>query len=207
MAVLTAVLAGAGAWMVRGHGQTTEATPNSPHPSAIPQPRTESDPSAGSPHLNPPRTASKPTDIHLLADEDYAPAIERLLSEAKTSIDVTMFSCVLPDQASAKHPVRRLLDCLVAQHRAGVTVRVVFDQGAPVSRTGDDREPPSRNAGRYLKSAGVDIRWDEDRRTTHTKSLTVDGRWCVVGSTNWSASALGHNREQSLLVDSPALAG
>ena len=36
--------------------------------------------------------------------------------------------------------------------------------------------------------------------------VIVDGRWCVLGSTNWTFSALRTNRETSLCCDSPALA-
>ena len=179
IALATLLISGVGAWLARGHGAEATVVIAPPPPVG---------------------------GIRLLADGDYAPAIERLFREATTSIDVTMFSCVLPDAPSARHPVRRLLDVLAERAKAGVHVRVVLDHGVPAGRLKEGEEPPSDNGARYLKDAGVDVRWDEDKRTTHSKSLTVDGRWCVVGSTNWSASALTRNREQSVLLDSPELA-
>lgn len=179
IALATLLISGFGAWIARSH-QTEVPIVTAP-PSPI-------------------------SGARLLADGDYAPAIERLFMEASTSIDVTMFSCVLPDAPSAQHPVRRLLDILAERAKAGVHVRVVLDHGVPAGRLKEGDEPPSENGARYLKAAGVDVRWDEDKRTTHSKSITVDGRWCVVGSTNWSASALTRNREQSVLLDSPELA-
>lgn len=137
----------------------------------------------------------------LLADQAYEPRLRALIAGARTRIDVVMFSALLPDDAGATHPVRLLLDALVGRHRAGVQVRVVLDAGAPPGR---DR--PSAQAFRLLEEAGVPVRWDEDERTTHCKQVMVDGRWCVIGSHNWTFSALRRNREQSLLVDDPALA-
>ncbi len=144
--------------------------------------------------------------IELLADEDYAPALHRILSQARQSIDVTMFSCVLPENAGPTHPVRKILDLVIARAGDGVQVRIVLDRGIPPSRQRPGDEAPSTVAANYLSAAGIAVRWDEDERTTHTKSLVIDGRWCVVGSTNWTTSALRHNREQSVLCDSPELA-
>ncbi len=150
--------------------------------------------------------ADHPEPIRLLADEAYLPALERLLANATRSIDVTMFSCVLPADAKPSYPVRRILDRLVERAKAGVRVRVVCDSGIPNGKLKEGEEAPSINGVRYLADHGIDVRWDEDERTTHTKSLVVDGRWCVIGSTNWTFSALCRNREQDVLVDSAALA-
>jgi phosphatidylserine/phosphatidylglycerophosphate/cardiolipin synthase-like enzyme len=137
----------------------------------------------------------------LLADQAYEARVRSLIAGARSGVDLVMFSAVLPDDAGATHPVRLLLEALIERHRAGVPVRVVLDQGAPPGR---DR--PSAHAFRVLAEAGVAVRWDEDERTTHIKALVVDRRWCVLGSHNWTFSALRRNREQSLLVDDPALA-
>ena len=145
-------------------------------------------------------------EIRLLADEAYLPAVLELFAGARESIDVTMFSCVLAEDARAGHPVRRLLDRLIERAKAGVRVRVVLDHGVPASRRVEGEDVPSSGGAAYLRAAGIEVRWDEDARTTHSKSLVVDGRRCVVGSTNWTSSALGRNREQSVLIDSRALA-
>lgn len=137
----------------------------------------------------------------LLADQAYEARVRALIAGARSGVDLVMFSAVLPDDAGATHPVRLMLEAVIERHRAGIPVRVVLDQGAPPGR---DR--PSAHAFRVLAEAGVAVRWDEDERTTHIKALVVDRRWCVLGSHNWTFSALRRNREQSLLVDDPALA-
>ena len=42
---------------------------------------------------------------------------------------------------------------------------------------------------------------DEEKTTTHAKIVIIDGRTAVVGSHNWTGSALSRNREASLLID------
>ena len=80
---------------------------------------------------------------------------------------------------------------------------MLFDAGAPP----DQAEPkPNLPAAQALREAGVDVRWDEDDRTTHAKAVVVDGRHCLIGSGNWSASALRANRELNFYLDSPAVA-
>lgn len=146
--------------------------------------------------------ASAPTPAwELLADQAYEARVRRLIAGACSGVELVMFSVVLPDDAGATHPVRLMLETVIERHRAGIPVRVVLDQGAPPGR-----ERPSVHAFRVLSEAGVAVRWDEDERTTHIKALVVDRRWCVLGSHNWTFSALRRNREQSLLVDDPALA-
>ena len=167
---------------------------------------TQADPVGQPPAAAPDGLAGGPASVHLLADADYLPRLLALLRKAHSSIEITLFSCVLPDDARADHPVRQLLETLVERAGAGVQVRVVLDHGVPPSRRRPGEEAPSDNAARWLAARGIAVRWDEDDRTTHTKSLVVDGRWCIVGSTNWTFSALRRNREQSLLLDDPALA-
>ena len=166
--------------------------------------------SAGEPHVTnasaKSASASSTGAVRLLADAAYASALDELMAGATRSIDVTMFSCVLPAEAKATHAVRKILDRLVRVSKSGVRVRVVFDQGIPAHFRKDGVETPSENGAQYLAERGVEVRWDEDARTTHSKSLVVDGRWCIIGSTNWSYSALHKNREQSVLIDNNLLA-
>ena len=191
------LIAGVAAVAGRGRGTSRSADSRLPAPPVV---------AAAEPPLVERPEPARASAVRLLADEAYAPALDQLLASATRSIDVTMFSCVLPADARPTHPVRRILDRLVERKKAGVQVRVVFDHGIPAGKLKEGEEAPSDNGARYLADHGIDVRWDEDARTTHTKSLVVDGRWCVVGSTNWSYSALSKNREQSVLVDSVPLA-
>ena len=139
----------------------------------------------------------------LLEGPAYETRLHDLLAGATTSVDAVIYLVHLPADARAGHPVRRLLDHLAATHRRGVVVRVLFDAGAP---PGESEAKPNLPAAQALRSAGVAVRWDEDDRTTHAKAVVVDGRHCLVGSGNWTASALRNNRELNVYLDSVALA-
>lgn len=137
----------------------------------------------------------------LLVEGGYEECLQALFAGAKRKVEVIMFLALLPDDARPSHPVRGLLDQLIAMRKRGVKVQVLLDAGAP-----PDEGRPNEGAAAYLVAGGVSVRWDEDARTTHIKAVIVDDRWCVLGSTNWTFSALRSNRETSLCCDSPALA-
>ena len=52
----------------------------------------------------------------------------------------------------------------------------------------------------------MEVVYDPVTVTTHTKLLIIDGEISVVGSTNWTYSALEKNHEVSVLIRSPEVA-
>ncbi len=165
-------------------------------------------PGGSDPSLEPPAPVitAPPGSVRILEDDAYTRRLEQLLAGATQSIRVVMFSVVISDKSGPRNPVRRVLDRLIERHRAGVSVQVVLDRGVPPGRERPGEEAPSVNAFQELLEAGVPVRWDEDERTTHVKCVVIDGRWCLMGSHNWTASALGKNREWSLEIEDPAFA-
>ena len=142
-----------------------------------------------------------PAQPELLIEGGYEDRLHNLFDHAQKEVTVIMYLAALPTDARPSHPVRRVLDHLIAVHKRGITVQALFDAGAP-----PDSGRPSEAAAAYLAAAGIPVRWDEDTRTTHIKAVIVDGRWSVVGSTNWTFSAMRSNRETSICCDSPELA-
>lgn len=132
--------------------------------------------------------------------EDYHTAALRLISAARERVTVAVFVARLDDGG----PVEHLLRALSAAARRGVDVRVVLDRGRDW-RTGAP-DPKHEEVAAYLSRSGVRVVLDELERTTHVKVLVVDDRHVVVGSHNWTRSALTTNREWSLLIDDPEIA-
>ena len=159
------------------------------------------------PAIAPLQAASDPAAPQLLEGPAYEKRLHALLDEATVSVDAMIYLVHLPPEAKRGQPVRRILDHLAATRRRGVAVRVIFDAGAPGGE-GEDGEPvrPNLPAATALRAAGVDVRWDEDTRTTHAKAVVIDGRHCLIGSGNWTAAALRNNRELNVELDSPAVA-
>lgn len=131
--------------------------------------------------------------IALLPDELYYPAIERLIERANHSIYVAMF-VMKYDPNEPSDPVNLLLEELVEARERGLDVRVLVD---------DVTYESYRATVELLEESGVPVRLDpgEDVRT-HVKMVIVDGKHLVVGSHNWTESALSYNNEFSVLITS-----
>jgi phosphatidylserine/phosphatidylglycerophosphate/cardiolipin synthase-like enzyme len=132
---------------------------------------------------------------------DYARRVERLIAGAHARIWVMMF-VVRFEADGGPGPMAGALAAAAAR---GVRVQVCLDQG----RDWQSGEPDLKHLApaAWLSDHGVRVVLDELGRTSHTKALLVDRRWAVVGSHNWTRSALVSNREASLLVDDPGVAG
>jgi phosphatidylserine/phosphatidylglycerophosphate/cardiolipin synthase-like enzyme len=132
--------------------------------------------------------------------EDYHTTALRLIAAARVRVTVALYVARLDDDG----PVEQLMSALSAAARRGVTVRVVLDRGKDW-RTGEV-DPKHLEVAERLQRGGVRVVLDEAERTTHAKVLVVDDRHVVVGSHNWTRSALAANREWSLLIDDPQIA-
>jgi len=136
-----------------------------------------------------------------LVSEPESPAylayVPSLITAAQECVLISLSDCRLYQDDST----RPLLSALAATAQRGVKVRVLLE------RRGDERPLPEQEAAAdYLRGAGAEVRWDDPEVTLHTKFLVVDGRWCVIGSTHWTYSALERSVQMDLAVDAPELA-
>ena len=106
------------------------------------------------------------------------------------------------DPENPRHPVTDLMRRLAAAARRGVDVRVVLDTGRDW-RTG---EPEDKHAvaAAWLRANGVPVLLDDIDERTHVKALVID-QVAIIGSHNWTAAALRHNRELSIMSHDPAM--
>ncbi len=140
--------------------------------------------------------------VTLLNDRDYFPAVHPLLEGARRSIHVVMYEL----RYYKRYPgsaANRLAEALARAASAGADVRVVLEHSRGWNVENAEK---NRKAGEWLEERGVDVRYDHPHRTTHDKLIIVDGRYVVVGSTNWTHYALSRNHEASVLIESPEVA-
>jgi len=148
----------------------------------------------------------KPIDLNgcrltLLKNREYFHALSERIREARTQIVMAFFLFKTNGHPNSYPEV--ILQELGNAARRGVRVVLVLEQDAkPDSTINRD----NRNSSEQLKKAGVEIYFDSPKRTTHTKLAVIDGRYTFVGSHNLTQSALKHNNELSVLIDSPAVA-
>lgn len=116
-----------------------------------------------------------------------------LLSSAQQSIHINS-PYFLPDEAA-----RRALAAAVAR---GVDVRVIVP--GKKSDHAFTRSSSRRMYGKLLQ-CGLRI-FEYQPSMIHAKIMIIDGKWCVMGSTNFDHRSFGLNDEVNLAAHSPQLA-
>jgi len=146
-----------------------------------------------------------PADVETINDRDYLPKVLLCISGARSRVKVVIFSAI---RYTAKRyrdsPSNLILDALAAAARRGLSVEVVLERGADSESA--SRAPDNRPAAAWLAKEGVAVYLDPVDRTTHAKLVVVDGNVAVIGSANWSYSALSRNRETGVIVRSAEIA-
>ena len=151
------------------------------------------------PLLKPVDQSGRP--LTLLKNKAYFHALSEKIRDARSEIVMAYFLFKTNNHPRSYPEI--LLQGLGAAARRGVRVTVVLEQDdKPDSSINRD----NRNAAERLRQAGVEIYFDAPKKTTHTKLAVVDRRYTFIGSHNLTQSALKHNNELSVLIDSPFLA-
>jgi phosphatidylserine/phosphatidylglycerophosphate/cardiolipin synthase-like enzyme len=132
--------------------------------------------------------------VVLINDRDYYDAVYRAISDAAVSVHIVMYEIVWYDY---DNEVMSLVHLLGSKAESGVEVRVILEYD------GDNTSFISENnmkVKEYLESRGAEVLLDSPSVRTHDKLIIVDGEVVIVGSTNWSQSALNKNHEAAVLI-------
>lgn len=112
----------------------------------------------------------------------------RRIEGAQESVDIAIYSFTLDS----------IGDALIEKHRAGVPVRVLFDNSQAAGQASEDER---------LEAAGVPIkRMDLSRGIMHNKYIIIDHRVVGTGSYNYSQNASSYNRENLVFVSVSSVA-
>ncbi len=147
-------------------------------------------------------------DVIPLVDAEYYPAVHKALADAKKSILCVMFMAKLDPKHTGGAEYKLVLD-LINAHKRGVKVKVIFDQNVKFWEKGKERnviEKKSEYAYELLSENGVHVFYDNENRITHNKVLIIDKYITIIGSTNWTYSALRKNHEASVMIKSGSVA-
>jgi phosphatidylserine/phosphatidylglycerophosphate/cardiolipin synthase-like enzyme len=151
-------------------------------------------------HL-PPSVALPAEDVNVVANEQYFKVAQELIKGAKHSIRVMMFEMSYYKSRTSS-PTNVLIRELINARKRGVKVEVILEM-----KDGEDRTTKNnRQSGKILSEGGVDVIYDSPSKTTHTKVIIVDEQLTLLGSTNWTYSALSDNNEVSVLIRSKDVA-
>ncbi|MCX8175344.1 MAG: phospholipase D-like domain-containing protein [Candidatus Micrarchaeota archaeon] len=107
-----------------------------------------------------------------------------LIGSASRTIDIEMYVLTSNDVISA----------LSDAQKRGVRVRVIMEP-----RIEDSRK---QRVFEQLRALGIEVRWASlSYKLTHSKFMIIDGKKALVGSINFSESALNSNREAAVIVE------
>ncbi|RLE59299.1 MAG: phospholipase [Thermoprotei archaeon] len=129
--------------------------------------------------------------IQVLNDRDYYPVLLKTLSKANKSIHIAMFLF-----KSDTDVVEKIVELLITKSRQGVDVKVVLEDSQDVNEL----------TYRRLLDGGVSVKFDSRALTTHSKIIIVDGKIVIVGSHNFTFSAMERNHEASVMIISQGVA-
>jgi len=146
--------------------------------------------------------------VENILDRDYFSTVRRELMGAKSSVTVCLYLVTL--RADQKSNVFQLMESLNTIHRTGVAVQVILDQNIDFS-VGDGAgqamiEGKNTPAYTYFKDRGIPVYFDDASTYTHSKVVVIDKETVILGSTNWTDSAMNRNKETNVLIRSKELA-
>lgn len=131
----------------------------------------------------------------------YMDVVLPVLKGARSSINVVLYQWKWYSHAGFSKIQRVSLACTAAARR-GVKVRVILDmehQSHPISKI-------NTRTAKALREAGCEVKFSHSSCLTHAKMVTIDDRYLVLGSHNFSNSAFSKNEEASVLIDDPTFA-
>lgn len=150
-------------------------------------------------------TAGTPfaADPKLLTNKEYFPALENKIKTAREEILVSMYLFRTTDNRG--NLATQLREDLIAAASRGVKVTVLLEKEGR-ERNGSSLNYDNADTAKILSRSGVKVYFDTPKTTTHTKLVIIDNRFVFIGSHNFSDSALRHNNEASVMIDSTKLA-
>lgn len=112
--------------------------------------------------------------------------VQALIAKARHSVDVAVF------YLTNKYVVMEL----IAAHQRGVRVRVIVD--ATSAKNGYTKHE-------LLRAAGIPTKVEDWGGKMHMKAASIDGRFLVLGSMNWTRAGEDTNDENTIIVRSRGL--
>jgi phosphatidylserine/phosphatidylglycerophosphate/cardiolipin synthase-like enzyme len=146
-------------------------------------------------------TEVHPAGATLLINREYRDALLAGIRGANSRIIVSCYLFKItkfPDNQP-----RQIANELIRARQRGVNVTVILEQSRN-ERDFLNRE--NRATAALLSRNGIETRFDSLRKTSHAKVVVIDDRYVFLGSHNLTHSALTHNNELSVRINSPEMA-
>jgi phosphatidylserine/phosphatidylglycerophosphate/cardiolipin synthase-like enzyme len=134
-------------------------------------------------------------------DRAYFAVVHDLVSSAEKSVDVILYQTRFYFNYPVSKSNTMLADLVEAGDR-DVKVRAVIEH-AGWNMTNSEE---NRDVWNLLRQGEIELYFDSVDQTSHSKLVIVDGRYVILGSSNWSHYALDVNNEANVVIDSKRVA-
>jgi len=132
-------------------------------------------------------------EITLVLDRDYYPTFHNLISQAKKTVHSIMYV----GKINKGSLIDRIVSDLKDAKAKGIEVKMVFEYSSYDSSLNATNQAFQDTLNLY----GIKTQWDNPTITTHAKLLIIDSTYILLGSTNWTASALEKNHEANIMIN------
>lgn len=137
----------------------------------------------------------------LLRNQEYDDALLKAVGDARRSVIFSFYLFKVTE--SRNNRPRAIAAELIRAARRGVDVTVILERS---NDTKDKLNDENRQTASLLTRGGVKVFFDSPSITSHLKTAVIDNRYVFIGSHNLTQSALQHNNELSVMIDSPEMA-
>lgn len=150
---------------------------------------------------HPEATADIPpvSDRHVTAavNRGYFPIMKEYVSKAKKKIALIFYG--MKAYPGKSNEVTDFIDDLIAARKRGVNVRVLLEKSSYDEKLNHGNEESIN----YLKSNGIDAKFDSPQKITHAKLILVDNTAVGVGSANFALSGFKFYNEACAVTTEP----
>jgi len=137
----------------------------------------------------------------LVKDNDYLQYANALVEGARKEICISSFKLEISDKPRGRD-LKAYFDRIIEKMKTGVKIKILFNWHEDLHSVAKT----NLYASRFLKNAGVDIRYLKDNRCCHAKILIIDKEKVLLGSHNLSIRSTQNNFELSYLIPDPETA-
>lgn len=146
--------------------------------------------------------AQHDAEVTLLKNKEFLPVLLNSVKSARKTVIFSYFIFKTTGNHTENAP-RRIVDELLRARKRGVDVTVILEKK---SDNKDSLNRENLHTAAMLAKGGIKVFFDSPHITTHVKAAVVDDYLVFLGSHNLTQSALMHNNELSVLINSPELA-
>jgi hypothetical protein len=150
-------------------------------------------------------------DVQDISQDKYYQATLDAINNAKESIFMVMYY-ISWDPFNKESKSYQLTQALISAKKRGVKIKVILDQTMDIQAKDETIEDwellKAKNITAYelLQKEGIDVSFDQPSINTHSKVIIIDNETVILGSANWTETALNSNVESNLIIKSKNLA-